>query len=659
MRIEKLHIVNMFQYTDRNFEFFPGINFIIGPNGSGKTNLLHSIMYALDGQLPFRKNDCIRYNSIGDAFVELDFVVNNVKYTVTRNVTKTTAHLQSSEMQVDGIQEVNEAISRILGISAGYRRNHIFLAQGGVGSFLNCTPAERAERVWDSMQLERIGNVWQKLGELLAELRKKCSADYTDELNELERLKNQRKTLKYRFDLEILKRERELYKKLDMYKEQLSEEQAKKQKLTLTLDRLTKELSELTGVNFTPDEELDALLVNYNHYLTYCNNFNRAITLFRQRPHFHSEKQVTDEELQLLRAEIDQFRGRLHFLEQARKLGSDGYCLLCESRVDTQIFLSRLDKRLEEYKQVLRESELTAQEYDRLIKEKKRVIEARTNIREFIRQLRLTRRMLGDVRKYDKATLAAYRAAKLEYESQLPKFNRLKLEIASVNGQITNATATIAQLEANIAAIERVLMLERDEIEEEISRIEAIHKINERIEILETFKVKHEKQKVLQERLAILEQVRGVFSRNSLISLCIDRYVEYISRALMNLLTKAQANFSAILSKNFDKKGNLLLQFDIFYKDGKQITEDQLSYGERLILSLAYHLAVNSISNVNMLLLDEPTLGLDEIRISSLPGILYSFISSHNQKLQLICSTHDRNLMAPYNVPVINLWETA
>lgn len=54
--IVSLRLQQFRSYTDESFEFEPGVNIIIGPNGSGKTNLLEAILMAASGS-SYRVND--------------------------------------------------------------------------------------------------------------------------------------------------------------------------------------------------------------------------------------------------------------------------------------------------------------------------------------------------------------------------------------------------------------------------------------------------------------------------------------------------------------------------------------------------------------------------------------------------------------------------
>ncbi len=54
--LKKLRIQNFRSYSDQTFEFIDGVNIIIGPNGSGKTNLLEAILM-ITGAKSYRVKD--------------------------------------------------------------------------------------------------------------------------------------------------------------------------------------------------------------------------------------------------------------------------------------------------------------------------------------------------------------------------------------------------------------------------------------------------------------------------------------------------------------------------------------------------------------------------------------------------------------------------
>jgi DNA replication and repair protein RecF len=62
--IADIHLQNFRSYKDQSFEFEPGVNIIVGPNASGKTNLLESILVIARGKsYRVKDKDLISFNS--------------------------------------------------------------------------------------------------------------------------------------------------------------------------------------------------------------------------------------------------------------------------------------------------------------------------------------------------------------------------------------------------------------------------------------------------------------------------------------------------------------------------------------------------------------------------------------------------------------------
>src|SRR5437870_4565070 len=60
--ITDIRLQNFRSYVDESFEFEPCVNIIVGPNGSGKTNLLEAILVACAGNSYRTKDgDLIRF----------------------------------------------------------------------------------------------------------------------------------------------------------------------------------------------------------------------------------------------------------------------------------------------------------------------------------------------------------------------------------------------------------------------------------------------------------------------------------------------------------------------------------------------------------------------------------------------------------------------
>ncbi len=76
LQLQKLKIAHFKNYSDRNFEFHPRLNLILGNNGTGKTNLLDAIYYLAFGKsyysIPDRNLIRFQQNDQSDPFFRLD-----------------------------------------------------------------------------------------------------------------------------------------------------------------------------------------------------------------------------------------------------------------------------------------------------------------------------------------------------------------------------------------------------------------------------------------------------------------------------------------------------------------------------------------------------------------------------------------------------------
>ena len=59
MKIKRIKFQNYTVFEDQQMEFSPGINVIIGENGTGKTHLIHRFFYIVDANYLFNYDKSI------------------------------------------------------------------------------------------------------------------------------------------------------------------------------------------------------------------------------------------------------------------------------------------------------------------------------------------------------------------------------------------------------------------------------------------------------------------------------------------------------------------------------------------------------------------------------------------------------------------------
>jgi exonuclease SbcC len=143
MMINKVEMNNWRAYDHKEINFKPGLTFILGANGRGKTSILEAIAYALTGEpATVTQRDKLLRNPEELARVQLWFTVDGQGYTVER--------LQSSQRAkgaklikagtkrplASSHKAVTTRIEKIMGVSADFLQRIVYMSEGNVFRFL-------------------------------------------------------------------------------------------------------------------------------------------------------------------------------------------------------------------------------------------------------------------------------------------------------------------------------------------------------------------------------------------------------------------------------------------------------------------------------------------------------------------------------------------
>lgn len=131
--IESLALNNWKSVEVTRYDFEPGLNFILGPNGRGKTSLLEGITFALFGRIRDSKAvDCIRHGASSaraSVTVSLDGVdVIDRSIDSSGNVSVTLTRSRDAADSVDA----HKLVESRLGADAAFLVNLVLLAEGDI-----------------------------------------------------------------------------------------------------------------------------------------------------------------------------------------------------------------------------------------------------------------------------------------------------------------------------------------------------------------------------------------------------------------------------------------------------------------------------------------------------------------------------------------------
>ena len=174
MKCEKITILNFCQHRFIEHQFVDGLTAIIGSNGSGKSNFLGAIRFAITGENPNVGAKLANINDLAppteNSYVELIFSHASVRATVRRNLrpAKPTAVLTVEGGEtINGDKAVTAKIVEILGISTDIINDIVIVAQNDIFGFLDRAPAKRAEQFQRLFHTETAAVVHRIIGDQL------------------------------------------------------------------------------------------------------------------------------------------------------------------------------------------------------------------------------------------------------------------------------------------------------------------------------------------------------------------------------------------------------------------------------------------------------------------------------------------------------------
>src|SRR5262245_22227903 len=202
MQIRKLHLVNIKNYVDVEFNFEAGVTAICGPNGAGKTTIIESIAWALFDHLDYKREDFLRRGARkGSVSVSFISKLDGRDYTVFRD-TSGSYYAYDPVLQIriaQQKQEMSKWLCQQLGVEPGTDLSTLFRTTIGVpqGTFtfdFSQVPSKRKPVFDKILKVEEYIKAADELKELLRlierridEIEKQIARD-EGELNRYEEL---------------------------------------------------------------------------------------------------------------------------------------------------------------------------------------------------------------------------------------------------------------------------------------------------------------------------------------------------------------------------------------------------------------------------------------------------------------------------------------
>lgn len=697
MRFVRLQLDRFGVHRKLLVEFDRRTNGIIGANGRGKSTVLAALEYAVTGMIPLAGAKDENICQLEDGASRVTAVIEHAGRTleIVRGLKKAKTELRIDGGEpVLGDRPVNQALAEIFGPSIDLFSEYVFVKQGRISAFLDATEAERSKVLQQLFGTRKAEEAWAAIGKYTQTVEvpqrsveidalKRRIADRAGEVLDLKRELKQyadaapRPAGEEDPDEALLarhRREQAASLRFASLTSQYDLKRAAWEKKDRNHLALKAELLEARKAAEGAQPRIEALVAELARWKSLQAEQARHAAMARRKTQLQQERQAHPaptqpeayiEDSEELRGDMQAARDRQRELNRLVKTfdGKTAECPTCGTPTKTLAAkLQEAQQELKEIAEYLAEIEPRYQEsrqHDRLMAS---YLEWKTSFQERVQQYREEaalleqasetpplqgsepelRAELGRLRALVKNEADAVEVERLAAEQA----SRLAGELEAMHAQLDEARAAIAadpvSDEAVAAADARIAtrrerIRHRGELQGRLSSLEQ-QQVDEKAMLvrMETEMSKADKVRTF---LADCQSAREVLHRGGLPRLVARGYLDTIEADVNRLLERFDADFRIATQDDLSYRAD--------FTDGRAQPASRLSGGQKVLLAIAFRVAVNSLfaGEIGVLALDEPSEFLDERNLGALEVALGRLRElSDATGLQCLLVTHERRL---------------
>jgi len=716
--LHSLHLRRFCQHFDRGVTFSPRLNMVVGHNGSGKTNLLRGLMMGFTGDAgpPCTKaeNAMVGVATGDGSRVEVVVEHGGQRAQIRRIILPTSAKDtmlyagSTDEEGIRGFTEVNAALWDWLQVTRKQLDDYVFVKQRKIDDLIDRSETERGRELASLFGLQNAATIHKKLGDFRSAIEVPIVTGIDNMRAEVKRLEGviaghvtalatyadlpedtteRQNTLTTQANAYTTRQtlERELIDPAavltatNVELQTIADAQLKMQVDVQTFD---------TAMANMADEVAEATAALAT-YATLENNKNALAELERQRLALVNRGYRTDPDYPVRPAKYDEAetaRAQLiplnaaavtktHAINQLNDQAA--VCEACGQQMpgleERQAQLLKLQTDRSALVEQARPLVEIVQAYDDYVAAYNKCVGARQALNNDIKVWqghwatipkpdppRMSKEraesLVSEHARYvqGKQALLDLSQPRLQRQAELQATKTAKTdETAKINAKLANVpNLTADQSELARQQLEHLRQRERNRTTIESQKAAAEASLTQWQTQLTAAEAKELETAGTRYALEYFKTLRNVFHPNEAPRVVSFTYMQQIEEQVNDVLRLFEAPFSVQID---DALGFTAT----FYETGKQMADKRLSVGERIVLSMAFRIAVNATfaGSLGLLILDEPTAGLDEHNLGCLPRALEQLrVLSDERGLQIIFVTHEPRI-AGYFDHVIDLGE--
>ena len=678
--ITSIELGDFLAHSETKLEFEKGVTIFVGENGAGKSSIIDGITFSLFGQHTRKSNKGLIKRGSNQGYSKIEFSINGKQYETVRKIDSKGGLVATfSEITKEGRVEIaagerkqfgesmTEQVEKTIGMDFEKLKIASIVQQGELNSIINAKPKEFKELLNAIIGIDKLDVASESMKKVTKEFREKIKTDLGYDDTHIEILERDLE----RSQQEIKEAEPEK-NQLELKQKQIHEELKKLQK---ELEIETPKIDKIKQLELRKDEllryvketmkEIQQKISENERKIRDCEGCFDEIKL---KVDFESKIQKVEEAVDDTLKKIQEMTSQIASLKEKQILASklqlkDNKCPVCDSIVE------RLNPFFQE--EHIKEEIIKLQENIKL-KEKERYMYSQKK-KEFLEKVQKTRDAEATLRAHSINTKEELMEIQKETQIQkikLPMINNndlkeisqiddhskvifeniLKLEVDTKGfseKEFLNLKNTISEKQTSLSQMDQQIGGILEKIDKAKTQIETIQKV-----ILEL--------KIVKKYVSKLDKVQtNIFSRDGSVATSLRSW------ALNSISVKA-SEYLSFLNTKIQRIALSEKARDVSiacYSKTEVLELESLSGGEKVSVALALRLGMASLlgsSNLNLMILDEPTTHLDAERKKSLVRVLSQLteISNSQTPMQFLIITHDAEIFEDSNVEQIYKFES-
>ena len=679
--ITSIELVDFLSHSDTKLKFEDGVTIFVGDNGAGKSSIIDAITFSLFGQHTRKSNKGLIRRGTNQGYAKIEFSIKDKQYETVRKIdskgglsaifSETTnnnrVEIAAGERKQFG-ESMTEQVEKTIGMDFEKLKIASIVQQGELNSIINAKPREFKELLNAIIGIDKLDIASDTMQKVTKEFRKKirtdlgghddtdiefltkdfekCQYDIKEAEPEKNQLESQKKSV-YRELEELLKKEETDTPKRDKINQLESQKKELLRYVKETIQGIQQEIQE-------NERKIDD-----------CKNCFEELKL---KTGFEGKLEKVEEEDKEVIKKIQEITTQIVSLKEKEKLAEklqlkDNKCPVCDSNVEKlnpffqeehikeEIIKLKQDADLKEKERIM-----YSQERDRFVGELQKIRDAEATLRAHSIKTKEELVAIQNNTESKKEKLSLADNENLEQISQVDDHtklifdNILKLELETKGfdeGEFKKLKERIVEKRSNLSQIDQRMG----------GVLEKIEKAKKQSQVIEKSIVELEKVKKYMLRLDKIQS--NVFSRDGSVAISLRSW------ALNSISIKASEYLSILNTKIqrialSEKAKNVSIAC---HSKTEVLELESLSGGEKVSVALALRLGMASLlgaSNLNLMILDEPTTHLDTERKKSLVDVLsqLSRIEKSQLPMQFLIITHDAEIFENSNVEQIYKFES-